>query len=126
MASTDRNPPPNPEPEPNPDPVPREQSGSGSGSGLVARRRRGWRMFGRYARALGPPLVLWALLLVTLREPMRTWLRGENTYDKDALQEWLEEARAGNRETLPELIDAYLALARRRTELLNWPAPSDP
>jgi signal transduction histidine kinase len=83
-------------------------------------------MFGRYARTLGPPLVLWALLLVTLRDPIRTWLRGENTYDKDALQEWLEEARAGNRETLPELIDAYLARARRRADLLRRPAPPDP
>jgi signal transduction histidine kinase len=78
--------------------------------------------FGRYARALAAPLLLWALLLVALREPIRAWLRGENTYDREALQEWLEEARAGNRETLSEMIDAYLDRARRHAELLRRPA----
>jgi signal transduction histidine kinase len=89
-------------------------------------RRRSWRIFGRYARALGPPVLLWGLLLVTLRGPITAWLRGENSYDKDALQEWLEEARGGNRETLPELIDAYLASVHRRAELQRRPPPSDP
>ncbi len=85
-----------------------------------------WRVFGRYARALAAPVLLWALLLVALREPIRAWLRGENSYDRDALQEWLEEARAGNRETLSEMIDAYLDRARRHADLLHHPAPSGP
>jgi signal transduction histidine kinase len=101
-------------------PLPAPPSGKGTPRGGA------WRGFGRYARALAAPLFLWALLLVALREPIRAWLRGENTYDREALQEWLEEARAGNRETLSEMIDAYLDRAGHHAELLRRPAPSDP
>jgi signal transduction histidine kinase len=80
---------------------------------------------GRYARALAAPLVLWILLVVTLREPLLAWLRGENTYDREVLQEWLEEAR-GFRDTLPEMIDSYLKLVRQHEDLRKAPAnPGD-
>jgi signal transduction histidine kinase len=78
---------------------------------------------GRYVRALAAPVVLWALLAVTLSGPLRAWLRGENSYDRDVLQEWLEEAR-GFRETLPEMIDSYLARAAHYEELSDQPAPA--
>jgi signal transduction histidine kinase len=61
----------------------------------------------RYARALAAPLLVWGLLAVALAEPVRTWLRGEDSYDEAALQEWLEESR-GFRATLPEMVETYL------------------
>jgi signal transduction histidine kinase len=74
--------------------------------------------FWRYARGLAAPVVLWVLVLVTLREPLRTWLRGETSYDEAALQEWLEESR-GFRDTLPEMVAGYLTQARKSVELQN-------
>jgi signal transduction histidine kinase len=78
---------------------------------------------GRYLRALAAPLFLWILLVLTLREPMIAWLRGENSYDRDVLEEWLEEARSF-RQTLPEMIEDYLARVRRFEELRRQPTPS--
>jgi signal transduction histidine kinase len=53
--------------------------------------------------------LLWGLVAFTLREPLGWWLSGENKYDEEALKEWLEEARVGD-DTLPELVDKYLAM----------------
>jgi signal transduction histidine kinase len=61
----------------------------------------------RYARTLAAPLLVWGLLALTLAEPLRTWLRGEDRYDQAALQEWLEESRTF-RATLPEMVESYL------------------
>jgi signal transduction histidine kinase len=61
-------------------------------------------------------VVLWALLVLTFREPIFAWLRGQNSYDRNTLREWLEEARTG-RDTLPEMVDGYLSLVQRRSEL---------
>jgi signal transduction histidine kinase len=83
-------------------------------------RRRG--QLGRYARALAAPVLLWGLLALALREPISAWLRGENSFDRTVLQEWLREAR-GFRETLPEMIDSYLARARRYNELKGRSTP---
>jgi signal transduction histidine kinase len=80
----------------------------------AAPRRRRW--LGPYARTLIAPLVVWGLLIVTLREPIWGWLRGENSYDRNVLREWLTEAR-GFRETLPEMIEHYIPLARARADL---------
>ncbi len=66
--------------------------------------------FWRYARTLAAPLLLWILVVIALREPLQTWLHGEESYDQAALQEWLEEAR-GFRQTLPEMVEDYLARA---------------
>src|SRR5262249_4329036 len=83
------------------------------------------RRAGRYARAMAVPLLLWALVAVGLREPGRTWLSGEGGYDRAALEEWLLEAR-GFRETLPEMVEAYLAHARELARLKALPTPADP
>ena len=66
----------------------------------------------RYAPALAMLLVLWLLVVAALYEPVTNWLRGEDTYDQAAVQEWLEEAR-GFQETLPEMIDTYLKAHHR-------------
>ncbi|HEY7315047.1 MAG TPA: HAMP domain-containing sensor histidine kinase [Gemmataceae bacterium] len=82
-------------------------------------------VFWRYARTLAAPLLLWILVVIALREPLRTWLHGEESYDQAALQEWLEEAR-GFRQSLPEMVEDYLARVRHYAELRRQPAPADP
>ncbi len=78
------------------------------------------RLWWRYAPALAVLVVLWLLVVVALYEPVTTWLRGEDTYDQAAVQEWLEEAR-GNR-TLPEMIDEYVQAHHRAADLHERPA----
>lgn len=68
------------------------------------------------------PIFLCALVLLTLREPLVWWLQGEERYDQEALREWLREARVF--QTLPELVQAYLALADRYQRLEKEEAPS--
>jgi signal transduction histidine kinase len=82
-------------------------------------------LFWRYARTLAAPLLLWILVVIALREPLKTWLHGEESYDQAALQEWLEEAR-GFRQSLPEMVEDYLARARLYAQLRRQPAPADP
>jgi signal transduction histidine kinase len=79
----------------------------------------------RYGRALAAPVLLWVLVVVALREPVENWLRGDESYDQAALEEWLDEAR-GFRETLPEMIDSYLGRAARLAQLRARPKPDDP
>jgi signal transduction histidine kinase len=69
-----------------------------------------------YGRALALPALLWVLFIVALQEPLRTWLNGQDAYDRAALEEWLKEAR-GFRQTLPEMIEEYLQRAGRVNEL---------
>jgi signal transduction histidine kinase len=93
---------------------------------LVVPPRKGgpWKTAWRYGRALAAPVLLWVLVVVALREPVEVWLRGDETYDQAALQEWLEEAR-GFRETLPEMIENYLSHKKRLAALKERPALSD-
>jgi len=63
--------------------------------------------FWRYAQALAAPVVLWVLVIYFLREPIDYWLGGEDSYDRSALEEWLDESR-GFRETLPEMVADYV------------------
>jgi signal transduction histidine kinase len=78
--------------------------------------------FWRYAQALTAPILLWALVAFFLREPVNNWLEGEDSYDKSALEEWLDESRSG-KDTLPELMAGY---ARSRDEWRRLPRPSEP
>jgi signal transduction histidine kinase len=82
----------------------------------IAELPSGRRRFWSYARILAAPLLLWGLVVVALREPLQTWLHGEESYDRAALQEWLDEAR-GYRGTLREMIEDYLARAREYAQL---------
>src|SRR5262245_28142219 len=72
----------------------------------------------RFWKRLRPHLaavLLVALAVVTLREPITWWLQGEENYDRQALKEWLLEAKVY--ETLPELVGSYLSLHRRHQQL---------
>jgi len=59
-------------------------------------------------RALLPPILLAALVIFLLREPVTWWLHGEQIYDQEAIKEWIHEAR--NVKTLSELVKEYLDL----------------
>jgi signal transduction histidine kinase len=78
--------------------------------------------FWRYAQALTAPVLLWALVVFFLREPVNNWLEGEESYDKSALEEWLDESR-GFRETLPEMASSYV-YSRSELQRLQRPAAS--
>src|ERR1700720_2768853 len=69
----------------------------------------------RFVRALLPPVVLAALVVLALREPLSWWLHGEEIYDQEAIKEWVREARVFT--SLPELVRGYLDLADRRLQL---------
>ena len=66
----------------------------------------------RFAQAL-LPLLIAGVALLTLREPLVWWLHGDQIYDKEALKEWLREARIQS--TLPELAREYLELEIKTT-----------
>ncbi len=75
--------------------------------------------FWRYAQALTAPVLLWVLVAFLLWEPIHNWIEGEDSYDKSALEEWLDEARTF-RKTLPEMAADY---AQTRQELQQLPPP---
>ncbi len=77
-------------------------------------RKRFW----RYARALAAPVLLWCLVVATLKEPVEYWLRGEERFDEDAIREWIKEARVF-RETLPEMASSYVQRVRAYQELAS-------
>jgi signal transduction histidine kinase len=56
-----------------------------------------------------------ALAFVLLRPPLAFWLEGEDRYDREALIEWVREARVY--QTLPELVSGYVELKDRYREL---------
>ncbi len=62
-----------------------------------------------YVRGLLAPLVLWSFVVAVLARPVEAWLQGQDSYDQDALKEWLDETR-GARDTLPEMVERYLKL----------------
>src|SRR5262249_10424881 len=80
--------------------------------------RRVW----RYVRGLTAPVVLWALVLVTLWEPLQSWLYGKERYDEDALKEWIEETRL-YKETLPEMVREDLDARDGEDERARRPEP---
>ncbi len=72
------------------------------------RRRNYWRYLGPLA------LLLWAVaVLLIVWAPIVHWLQGEEQYDKEALEEWVQESRIYR--TLPELIREYITLAREHS-----------
>jgi hypothetical protein len=56
------------------------------------------------------PVILCALVILILREPLAWWLSGEEKYDQEALKEWVREATIS--QTLPELVGTYIALVQ--------------
>jgi signal transduction histidine kinase len=71
---------------------------------MAINRKQLW----RYFRGLAAPVLLWGLFVVVLIDPLQSWLRGDDRYDEASLREWIEEARVF-RETLPEMVHAYLS-----------------
>src|SRR5438270_11118470 len=61
----------------------------------------------RALRGLAAPVLLLGLLVAVLEKPVRAWLRGDEEYDRAALQEWIEEARVFRR-SLPEMVRDYV------------------
>jgi signal transduction histidine kinase len=61
-------------------------------------------------RVVGIPLALWVLFLGLLISLVRTRSHSGQEYDEAALREWIQEARIF-RDTLPELVRKYLAIA---------------
>ncbi|HMF11081.1 MAG TPA: hypothetical protein VKE94_02215, partial [Gemmataceae bacterium] len=57
----------------------------------------------RYVRGLAAPVLLWVFGFLALREPLRAWLRADDTYDQQAMHEWINEAVV-SRLPLPELV----------------------
>ncbi len=52
------------------------------------------------------PLLLAAIALYFLREPIYYWRQGESLYDEQAIQEWVREARVGS-SSLPEMLKDF-------------------
>ena len=75
-------------------------------------------------RAVLPPIILAALVIMLLREPLTWWLHGEEIYDQEAVKEWIREARVIT--TLPDLTRGYLELADRRLQLLRQLSTASP
>jgi signal transduction histidine kinase len=78
--------------------------------------------FWRYAQALAAPILLLAAAAFLLWEPVLNWVSGENSYDKSALVEWLDESRSF-RETLAEMA---AGCAQSQAELSRLKPPAQP
>lgn len=65
----------------------------------------------RWLRDLLVPAFLAGLVFLVLREPISWWLHGEEIYDREAVKEWVREARVY--QTLPELTKNYLRIHRK-------------
>jgi signal transduction histidine kinase len=61
----------------------------------------------RTLRGLAAPVLLWGVFMAVLVKPLSAWLRGDEEYDRAALQEWVEEARVFRR-SLPEMVRDYV------------------
>jgi signal transduction histidine kinase len=59
-------------------------------------------------RALWLPFLMIGLAYLLLREPLTSWLQGDDRYDQEAIAEWVREARL--HQTLPDLAKEYLQL----------------
>src|SRR5437868_14252110 len=71
-----------------------------------------WTLLRWLARAVLPPLILLCMVALALREPVRWWLHGEEIYDREAIREWVCEARISA--SLPDLVRDYVTLAKDR------------
>jgi signal transduction histidine kinase len=83
-----------------------------------------FRQLGSFVRGFWVPLLMMALAFLLLREPLESWLQGDDRYDQEALAEWVKEARL--HQTLPELIDNYLQLKDRYADIQSRAQSADP
>ncbi|MFO0876588.1 MAG: HAMP domain-containing sensor histidine kinase [Gemmataceae bacterium] len=75
-----------------------------------------WRRVWRYGRALVAPVLIWLLLGGLVLQPLLDWLHSEETYDRAAIQEWIEEARNADA-TLGDLVSEYAKRTMRYLEV---------
>jgi signal transduction histidine kinase len=61
----------------------------------------------RYSRGLLALVLLWALFVVVLYQPLRVWLHGAEGYDRWLMREWIDESRVWH-DTLREMALDYL------------------
>jgi signal transduction histidine kinase len=83
-----------------------------------------FRHVGSFVRGFWVPVLMVALAFLLLREPLESWLQGDDRYDQEALAEWVKEARL--HQTLPELVDNYLQLKDRFLDLQAKATSLDP
>lgn len=78
--------------------------------------RRIWNYLGPIAA-----LLLLVTLVLTLWEPISYWLQGEERYDREAIEEWIQESRIRN--SLSEIVNEYLqAVSTYRSLAMSLPA----
>ena len=74
--------------------------------------RRRW----PYLRAFIAPVLIWALLLGLVLPLVLGWVRGQEDYDREAIHEWIDEARNPS-STLADLVEMYVKEARELVEV---------
>jgi signal transduction histidine kinase len=67
---------------------------------------------------IAAPALACSFLFVILQEPLRWWLKGEEIYDRQVMEEWIREARVGYK-TLPELLRDLRRAAKEATRQLK-------
>jgi signal transduction histidine kinase len=77
-----------------------------------------------FLRALWAPILVAALAILLLREPIVAWLQGEDKYDQDILGEWILDARI--HQTLPDLAGDLLQARDRYRNLVQRASSADP
>src|SRR5262245_1667062 len=82
------------------------------------------KVFRRLLRAFWVPVVLALLAVLLLREPLVSWLQGEERYDREALKEWVQESRVYL--TLPELVNGWVEQHKTWQELQARQQSPDP
>lgn len=81
-----------------------------------------WRRWLPHAWPIIAPLLLGAIALYFLREPINYWRQGEALYDEQAIQEWVREARVSSA-SLPEMLKDFLDSAEASSDKLEKSAP---
>lgn len=81
-----------------------------------------WRRWIPHAWPMLAPLLLAAIVLYFLREPLNYWRQGETLYDEQAIQEWVREARVGS-SSLPEMLKDFNDYAAASTADLKTATP---
>src|SRR5262249_50876863 len=80
------------------------------------RSREGDQSWWPYLRAFIAPVLIWVLLLGLVLPLVLGWVRGQETYDCEAIQEWIDEARNPSA-TLADLVELYVKEALELVEV---------
>lgn len=72
----------------------------------------------RYGRAFIAPLLIWFIVLGAMWPLLSDWVNGQAVFNRDAIQEWLVEARNPTH-TLSDLVEGYIKRSREYQDLHN-------